>query len=361
LPKKVITVTGEISPEELGIVSMNDYILCDFSNVFEETALQFADNYFKVKWDEKVSLSNVGVLHRNTFLSKDALMQTDVDMLIHELGYYKRAGGKTILDLSTPSISNNPKALKRISEETGVNIIASTGFYDNTSIPTELKGSPKSAFMNYFREEITNGIGRSTIKPGNINIGITELSVDERNALSGAAAVCKEFSIPLVISLEVSKGEFANPIIYLLKGENVDFSKVIVAGVSLINKPPYSHVIKNPEDYKVDLTQAKTYLDAGLNISITCSNTYGYELLGDYDEGDWALMSAFVLLIDAGYCEQIVTGNACRGKIMLHDFGGEGFARMLYYTLPMLRDAAGVSDYAIRKIFYENPARILAV
>jgi phosphotriesterase-related protein len=71
-------------------------------------------------------------------------------------------------------------------------------------------------------------------------------------------------------------------------------------------------------------------------------------------------MSGLISLINQGYCDQIVLGNDCRARIMLHNFGGEGFCRMLYYTLPMLRDTAGVSDYALRRMTADNPARLLA-
>ena len=145
----------------------------------------------------------------------------------------------------------------------------------------------------------------------------------------------------------------------ILRQENAVLSRVIVSGAPLVDRPPFKEAIRRLERYRVNTEMAKRILDQGMCLSVEFTNTAGAELLGEYDAGDWAQLSGLVELISQGYAGQIVLGTDCCGKTMLRRGGGEGYCRLFYYTLPMLCDAAGISDYAIRQMLYANPMRLL--
>jgi phosphotriesterase-related protein len=66
-----------------------------------------------------------------------------------------------------------------------------------------------------------------------------------------------------------------------------------------------------------------------------------------------------VHLVEAGYASQIVLGNDTFVKTMLRRYGGEGYAHLAHQIVPTLR-SLGVSDYDLKQMTVENPARLLA-
>jgi phosphotriesterase-related protein len=358
--KRIMTVSGLIAPAELGITSMHDHIMFDGSVLGKRLRGKIPPNKLPIREDENVSLENVGMLQRNTILAWDALNQDDEAAMLEEVKLFKRAGGDAILELSVPGILLDTEAEKRISEATGVHVIVSTGFYTADSRPAMFHGMSVAQFREHMRSEIKHGVGGTSIRPGHIKIGVSMLDADEENSLRAAAQVGAETGLSLTIHPGGSAGGAHMRILQICKEEGMDLTRVVMAHTGFTIKPPLAEVIRNPSSFKVSLDLAKAMLDIGCTISTEFLNTMGLELTGGYDSGDWSKWSGLIQVIDQGYCKQIVIGNDCCAKIMLHNFGGEGFCRMLYYTIPMLRNAAGISDYAIRQITVENPRRILA-
>ena len=93
--KKIMTVCGEISPDQLGIVLPHEHIVCDIARL-------------------SGSLDN---------------LLTDIEPCKREVEYFKRAGGGTIVDITPPDIGRNAAPLKEISQATGVHIVTCTGYY----------------------------------------------------------------------------------------------------------------------------------------------------------------------------------------------------------------------------------------
>ena len=76
-------------------------------------------------------------------------------------------------------------------------------------------------------------------------------------------------------------------------------------------------------------------------------------------ESDWQRLAGMVALIESGYSSQIVLGTDSGFKHCLRSYGGESYAHLWNYVVPKLRDL-GVSEYDIRQMTVENPARLLA-
>ena len=93
--KTVMTVLGEIAPDELGIVMPHEHIVCDIA--------------------------------RHSGKATNRL--NDIELCKRELGYFKRAGGRTMVDVTTSDIGRDAGALKQIARATGVNVVMGTGYY----------------------------------------------------------------------------------------------------------------------------------------------------------------------------------------------------------------------------------------
>jgi len=357
--KQILTVTGPIEPSGLGFTSMHDHLMFDGRYLVERHRRNMPDNPFPIERSDLVTLENVGILHRNIFLCDDAHNQADEEALVGEVADFKAAGGGAILEVSAPGIAIDPASNRRISERTGVHVIASTGLYSWDSWPDELRDLNVDGHYKRMMNEVEHGVGGSDVLPGHVKIAMEYFNTGEESALRAAAHVAAETGFSLTVHPSSGTGDLMR-ILSVLKEEGMDLERVVMAHTVVVDKPSFAEVIRRPESYRVNIDTALRMLDTGCTICKEYMNFFGLELLGSYDAGDWADMAGLVQIINRGYEKQIVLGNDCCAKIMLRRFGGEGYCRMLWYTLPMLRDMAGVSAHAIHAIFYDNPARLLA-
>jgi phosphotriesterase-related protein len=359
MARQIMTARGPIDPDTLGFTSMHDHIMFDGSSIIKRHRQNLPPHRFPIRPEDKVSLENVGILHRNIFLAADAHNQDDEEVLTGEVADFKEAGGQAILEVSVPGISLDPQANLRISQRTGVHIIASTGLYTWDSWPKAYKGLSVARHYRRMMSEVQNGLANTCLRPGHVKIALEYFNADEENALRAAAQTAKDSGLALSVHPSSGTGDRLR-ILEVIKEEGLSPERVIMAHTPVVDKPSFAEVLRRPESYRVNIEPALRMLDSGCNISKEFMNTFGLELLGAYDAGDWADMSGLVALISRGYGGQIVLGNDCCAKIMLRRSGGEGYCRLLWYTLPMLRDVAGVSEHVLRQIFVENPARILS-
>ena len=118
--------------------------------------------------ESKITLQNLGLVKRNAMLFKDNLVQDDLDLTIREVMEYKLAGGQTLINVDLPGMGRDPLVLQKIARATGLNIVASTGWYIQASHPPEIADKNIEELAEIMIKEITVGIGDTGIKAGNI-------------------------------------------------------------------------------------------------------------------------------------------------------------------------------------------------
>ena len=141
--KKVMTVRGAISPEELGHTQMHDHLFADLS------------------WA------------RHRWL---AMPITDEVQITEEIRLYGQAGGGTLVDPTLEHFGRLPEAMRRVSEATGVHVVMGSGFYREPYYPEFVNKLPTQDLADYIVDEIENGVGDTGIKPGIIG----EIGIDKR-------------------------------------------------------------------------------------------------------------------------------------------------------------------------------------
>ena len=75
----------------------------------------------------------------NSFSVKANMTIDSVEDAISELQLFRQAGGQTVVDVSTVGIRLKTEELPRIARDSGVNVIAGTGFYFDAFVPEETK------------------------------------------------------------------------------------------------------------------------------------------------------------------------------------------------------------------------------
>ena len=152
--KMIPTVTGEITPEQMGITSAHEHIQIQTDATQRAKSVAFA---------------------------------------IADLKRAKELGLRTIVDV-TPT--RNIRGLKEVSIATGINVICCTGFY---VLNDEQQSFRVEDFENHMIDEIENGIQGTGVHPGIIKVATRVLSFTEaeKNVLIAAAHIQKRYNLPI--------------------------------------------------------------------------------------------------------------------------------------------------------------------
>jgi phosphotriesterase-related protein len=365
---EITTVLGKIRPEELGFTSMHEHTVCDMT-IFRRRYEELLPPDLPVSYDDPVSLSNLYVLKHAFILSKDVLDMNDEELFTLEVQDFAKSGGRAIVDMSVPGIRTNIKAVQRISEISGVHIIASTGLYSEDSWPERFRVMDINGFQAFMRSEIEHGIDGTDIRAGHIKAAITDSSVYtitpfsecQKLFLKAAVRTSTETGVPISVHPPLDSKERVIEVADFMLNQGVNPAKTVIAHQELFFVPLNLMIlITDPSSWRLDVGLAKTLLDKGFNISIdSFGHTYDSEPVGEMVTHDWQRLAGIIELIKTGYASQIVLGTDVFLKFMTRRCGGEGYSRLTDYVVPMLRQA-GTAEADITKMTIDNPARILA-
>ncbi len=164
----VITVKGAIDAADLGITTAHEHIFCDYSKDYVEPAERvkalFAEQ--DIDLEHGVTLKNYGWLMREPLWSIDNQILSDYEDAKEEMAILKRAGVKSVLDPTNIGVGRNPVALRRLSDELGMNFITCTGYYRNKFHPPEVEGMSIEDIEETMLRELTQGIDDTGIRAG---------------------------------------------------------------------------------------------------------------------------------------------------------------------------------------------------
>ncbi|MDR1800334.1 MAG: phosphotriesterase [Lachnospiraceae bacterium] len=362
--KKIMTVTGPISENQLGLTSMHEHVTFQgavLAHRLREGIPKSQLDLLPIEADEKVSLQNVGLLIKNSIMAWDALIQDDEDAMVGECEDFKDIGWDSILEVSVPGIQLDTAMIKRISERSKVNIIVSTGFYTWDSWPLEFRDKDIDFYYRHMMNEIENGVQNSDCKPGCLKIALNDLNQMEENALRAAGQVSRDTNLALNIHPCYKSGGDRFKVLKILKEEGMDLDRLVLSHTSLEERPSsFRDLMYHPELYKVNTTTARRLMDLGITCCYEMCGPLGFEMMGRARMGDFGYIAGLYELIEAGYANRMVLGNDVCGRTMLRRGGALGYTRLTHVVVPALIEYGGVSENAIYQMAVENPKRILA-
>ncbi len=364
----ITTVLGNIRPEELGFTSMHEHTVCDMT-MFRRRYEAFLPSELPVSYDDPIRLSNLHILKHAVILSRDVLDMNDEDLFTAEAADFAKSGGRAIVDMSVTGLRTDIEAVRRISEKSGLHIIASTGFYAEDSWPERFCGYNAVDFENFMKEEIKYGIDGKDIKAGHVKAAITDsgafsvtpFSDRQKAMLKGAVRVSNDTGFALSVHPPLDFRERVVEVADFMLNEGVNPAKTVIAHQELFFvSQKLMTLVTDPSSWRLDVSLAKHLLDKGFNISIdSFGHCYDTEPIGEIITSDWQRLAGLIELVKAGYSRQIVLGTDVYLKLMTRRCGGEGYCRLTGYVVPVLREA-GIQETDISNLTTLNPARILA-
>lgn len=250
---------------------------------------------------------------------------------------FKRAGGRTLVEMTPIYYGRDVRGLRAIGEAAGIHVICTTGFHKEEFLPPWFADRTEDELYEMVRAEITGGIDGSGIRPGVIKFGtsLNTITRQEERAMSVAARASLETGIP--ISTHCDKGTMAPVQAEYLRSMGVDLSGVLLCHI----------------DSKMDIDYAMKVCDMGANI---CIDHVGREL-ADHDRFRVEMIAR---LVKAGYGGQVVLAGDMGKVDYLPAYGGRpGFTYILSELKQELLKHISENDFY--QITVVNPARIFAV
>jgi phosphotriesterase-related protein len=340
----VQTVLGSVRPEELGPTTTHEHLLIDFLCMFNPPT----EASERLKAFQPVTLGNLGWVRYDPFRNRDNLRLLDEDTAVSEALLYKRAGGGSMVDVTTIGIGRDPLALARISRSTGLHIVMGAGYYVDAVHPEGMDDRSDADLAREMVREITEGVDDTGVKAGIIGeLGCTwPLTENERKVLRAGAQAQRETGAAILI--HPGRNEAAPfEILDVLAEAGAEISRVVMGHLerTVVDEGPL-----------IELARRGSYLEYDL---------FGWETsyysLSDVDMVNDAQRLGFIKgLIDEGYADRIVIAQDICTKHRLVKYGGHGYSHILENIVPRMREK-GISKEDIHAIIEANPARVLTL
>lgn len=254
----------------------------------------------------------------------------DESLMTEEMAIAKREGIGCIVDAGHPDMGRDVGFLRRISQRSGLPIVASAGFYTQPFYPPDIgTWSEDKVFeevMKQVRANPTGALGE---------IGSWDyITKDERKVFRAIGRVHKATNIPIFTHTGIP-GKSALEQLDILEDAGVDPKHVVIGHLG------------NLADPNTEIQRAIIRRGAFI----------GFDRQGG--AGDAPVVSMAASLIAQGYGDHLMFASDFSSPRDLKKNGGAGYAKTLTVFVPKLK-AAGVSEEALHKIMYDNPRRFLA-
>lgn len=276
--------------------------------------------------------------HRENMIFDDIDTQESV---LEEMKFYKKNGGGSIVECTT--FGRDLKVLKSLSRESGVNIIAGTGFYVHLNQPPSTLAMRSEEMYQLMRQELLVGDSNG-IKCGIIGEIGTCYPLDpfEKKVLTAAASVSSEHpSVP--VSIHPGRDRRA-PLAAL---------RCFLESGGKIDKVALCHLERSllTIDQLIEFAHEGSFCEFDL---FGIETTY-YELHDELDmPSDADRINRFKLLIDAGFGEKLLLAQDIHTKQRLMAYGGHGYSHVLMNTVPKMK-LRGYTDQNIQNLLVNNP------
>ena len=327
---RVYTVRGPIEPSDVGICDMHEHVLWNTPG-WEFSPWAFED------------------LPR-----PEAFEKIQSDLLD-----FKALGGQTIVDVSGIGIGRDVQLYGDLSRETGVHIVACTGFWAERKILTYFRPSTDRGaslrpdvwerdidfLTQLFTHEVTQGMGTTDVRAGIIKVGTSrdQMTPLEERTFRAAARASRQTGVAVTthgVNLAERQAE-------VFREEGADPTRVVIGHLD--------------DGTGIDLERDKRLARQGFYL--------GYDHIGV--EPDWSPMhyaipderraDLVLSMIEAGFLEQIVVAcdtNAWSVGLVHRGTPRSTFAHLLRRWVPLLK-SRGVSHDQLQTLLVETPRRIL--
>ena len=297
MPLVVRTVRGDVEPSELGPTDAHEHL-------FFITPIQPGDEF------------------------------ADVDRAIEEAETLVAAGGRTLVDWTPLGLGRDPEGLLRVSEATGLHVVAATGVHRDAHY---LADDPlRSIAVDDLADRFVSDVTGSGVRSGICKVGASyhRLQPLERTAFAAAAEAHRRTGVPVCVHTE--HGTMGLRIVEHLGELGVPPDSIVLA-----------HLDRNP-----DAVEHAETGNAGAWLQLDGPGRTKYW-------PDSTILQLIADLAERGLAGRLLLGgDTGRSSTMRAYGGGPGLDYVFARFKPRLERELG--EELSRQFFVENPARAFA-
>lgn len=333
----VQTVTGPITPDQLGVTLTHEHILNDVTSWAHETSSIGLDPAGFAA--APVSTQLLWDLRHDPFANLDNCRLDDEPLAVEEIQHFASVGGRTVVDATGLGIGRDLQGLARISAATGINIIAGTGYYLDAAQPNEVRGLGPESICQRILDDLRDG--EDGIRPGIIGeIGVgAHFTGQERASLHGAFLAQVETGLPIQVHLP-AWFRLADDVLDLADHCHVDPTKLVLChmGPSGDDLDYQERILSRGVWVQYDMIGMEVYY---ADQCVQCPS--------DEDNARWLSR-----LVQRGHITQLLMSQDIFLKSLLRSYGGPGYAHMLQYFVPRLH-RQGLTADDTHQLLVTNP------
>jgi phosphotriesterase-related protein len=337
-----MTVAGPVPTASLGVTLMHEHLLndcrCWWNKPKEPSRARLAC--------DPVHPGILGELRMDPFVNVSNCTLDDERLCIAELADVAALGGRTVVDPTCQGIGRDPRALLRISQGAGLNVVMGGGFYLQASHPERVRAMTAADIADEIVREATEGVAGTDIRIGLIGeIGISsDFTPDEEKSLRGAAQAQRRTGLPLMVHL---------PGWFRVAHRVLD---VVAAEGGTLRHTVLCHMNPSGADvaYQVALAERGAFLEYDMIGMDFWYADQGVQCPSDEDNA-----RAIMGLIEHGCLDRLLLSQDVFLKMMLTRYGGFGYAYLQRHFLPRLR-RHGATGAQIDRMMVANPSSVFS-
>jgi phosphotriesterase-related protein len=335
-----MTVAGPVPVAALGPTSMHEHLWIASSPLLAVHGYAGDD---LGPWDADIAAE----ARWNPGVHPDNYRLTDADLAVEEIAPFVAAGGRTIVELTPPSLGRDPERVRRIAQRSGVHVVQGTGQYLGPTHEPWVADASEAQITARLVADATTGIGETGIRAGILGeIGTSDpVRPEEARVLRAVAAAARETG--LAISIHLHPWGHQGPVVLrILEDAGVRPERVVLGHLTT--------AIDRPDELRA-------MADRGAVLGF---DLFGFDhsllSLGRWPPSDRDVAATIVGLVEEGYGDRIVLGQDVGVRTRLRRWGGWGYAHLLEHVVPLLREL-GITDAALGAMLVTTPARLLEV
>ena len=308
VPGQVQTVRGAVDPGDLGFTLPHEHTKC---------SLWWIEN----RWDYWELIG-------------------DEPRINEELGAYKALGGGAVVDVTPVGIGRDLERLARLSQATGLHIVAGAGWYRQAYYPAEARIDRRS--IDDLADEIVQEFVDGPVRPGIIGeIGTDKPWVTAQEERVFRAAARAALRTGASVTTHAVQSDVGLAQLDILEDEGLDPARVVIG-----------HCDSHPRiEHWREIVRRGAHVEADfLGMSFTPLER----------AGEPKVIELIATLLNEGFEQQILLSQDVCHDSQLASYGGNGYTYLQRSFLPRLI-AAGVDAATIKTITVENPSRLLTL
>jgi len=307
-PGQVQTVLGPVAPGDLGFTLPHEHTKCSLW-------------WIESRWDYWELIG-------------------DEPRISEELAAYRALGGGTLVDVTPIGIGRDLARLARLSQATGLHIVAGAGWYRQAYYPAEARIDRRS--VDDLADEIVQEFVDGPVRPGIIGeIGTDKPWVTAQEERVFRAAARAALRTGASVTTHAVQSDVGLAQLAILEEEGLDPARIVIG-----------HCDSHPRlDHWREIVRRGAHVQADfLGMSFTPLER----------AGEPKVVELISTLLNEGFEKQILLSQDVCHDSQLASYGGNGYTYLQKSFLPQLA-AAGVNAATIKTITVENPARLLTL